>query len=380
VKLCIDARPLQNGHRVRGIGILLSNLLREMGQQLPEDEVTLITQQKAFFPSFFLHERRLETTRLERPNRFNWLVDQFFLPGLVKKSGAELFFATDINSYLLQQVGVRVVAMAYDLIPFLYPEVMASQPWPVRIGWRINFRKLASADAVIAISQATKNDLVRLFGLDPAKVKVIHPGIDHSLFNVHNAGESGHRAEVLNRYGITGQYFLYVGDSEWRKNLRRVLEALSGIHGDIGLVLVGKRARTDETLQRWIVELGLQGRVITPGYVPDCDLPPLYGQAQAFLFPSLYEGFGLPVAEAMACGCPVITSNVSSMPEVAGEAGLLVDPESVAEIRDAMEKVIAEPMVRNRMIADGLLRAQQFSWLRCAESTVSVLRSVAGDM
>ena len=378
MKLCIDARPMLNAHRGRGVGVLVANLLRELGALLTSDEVTLITQQGAGLPKFFVQERRVQTFRLARPNRFNWIADYLRLHALVSKSGANIFFATDLNSYLTPRCGTRVVAMAYDLIPFLYPEVMASQPWSVRVGWRVNFRKLKEADAVIAISQATKDDLVRLFGLDPKRVWVIYPGIDHSLFNVSNAGDIARRAEVLERYGISGRYFLYVGDSEWRKNLRRVLEALAGMPEDAGLVLVGKRARTDEILHRWITELGLHGRVITPGFVSDNDLPPLYGMAQAFVFPSLYEGFGLPVVEAMACGCPVITSHVSSMPEVAGNAALLVAPENVDDIRGAMEKTIADPVLRDRMISDGLLQARRFSWKRCAEEIVSVVRTVAG--
>jgi len=378
LRLCIDARPLQNGHRTRGIGILVSNLLRGMGPLLPADDVSLITQQGATFPPFFEHERRLETFRLERPNRFNWIADHLLLHSLVRGNGADVFFATDLNSYLTPQVGMGVVAMAYDLIPFLFPEVLASQPWAVRFGWQVNFRKLKSANAVIAISQATKDDLVRMFDLVPDRVRVIYPGIDHSLFNVSNAGDMSRQAEVLGRYGISGRYLLYVGDSEWRKNLRRVLEALAGIDDEIKLVLVGKRARTDATLFRWVAELGLQDRVVTPGFVPDADLPPLYGASQAFVFPSLYEGFGFPIAEALACGCPVITSNVSSMPEVAGTAAILVDPENPGEIMAALERVLADPELRDRMIAAGLLQAQRFSWKRCAEETVAVIRTVAG--
>ncbi len=380
MKLCIDARPLQNGHRVRGIGILLSNLLREMGRLMPADEVALVTQQGSTFPKFFELERRLGTYRLERPNRYNWIADHLLLSGVVCRSGADVFLATDMNSYLVPRDGVKVVAMAYDLIPFLFPEVMTSQPWPVRLGWRVNFGKLRDADAVIAISQATKDDLVRLFGLAPERVRVIYPGIDHSLFNRDNAVDRLRQAEVLGRYAISGRYLLYVGDSEWRKNLRRVLEALAGMQKEIGLVLVGKRAQTDETLNGWVRELGLQGRVITPGFVPDRDLPPLYGAAQAFVFPSLYEGFGLPVVEAMACGCPVITSNVSSLPEVAGGAALLVDPKSVEEIRAAILKVLIVSGLREQMIDDGLRQAATFSWRRCAEETVSVIRAAAGAL
>ena len=132
MKLCIDARPLQNGHRSRGVGVLVANLLRELPEFLPDAEVALIVQQGPRIRQQFVRERRIPTFRLLRPNRFNWLADHLMLPSLVRKSGADVFLATDLNSYLRPQPGCRVVAMAYDLIPFLYPQVMASQPWPVR--------------------------------------------------------------------------------------------------------------------------------------------------------------------------------------------------------------------------------------------------------
>jgi len=380
MKICIDVRPLQNAHRTRGVGVLLHNLLRQMGRLAVEDDVTLITLKGKAFPPLFRHERRLETRRLERPNRFNWIADQFLLPELVKKSGAELFFATDFNSYLVPTGNLRVVSMVYDLIPFVFPEAMAAQPLSVKIGWRTNFKKLRYSQGLIAISEATKRDLVSLLGVAPEKIAVIHPGIDHTLFNPDNAGDGERRLEVLARYGIEGCFLLYVGDSEWRKNLRRVLEALSGIDSDLRIVLAGKRALTDATLHGWVRELGLQERVVIPGYVPDADLPLLYGAAQAFVFPTLYEGFGFPVVQAMGCGCPVITSKVSSLPEVAGDAALLADPLSVAEIRKALELVSGDADLRQRMSSAGLRQASLFSWERCAAETLAFLRATAGGL
>lgn len=378
MKLCIDARPLQNGHRGRGVGVLTQNLLTHMGRQATDDEVTLITLAGKPLSPLFRRERRIETRRLERPNRFNWLADQLLLPGVVAQSGAEVFLATDFNSYLIPRGGTRVVSLAYDLIPFIFRETMASQPLSVRLGLRTNFPKLKESTAVIAISQATKNDLVRRFDLDPARISVVYPGIDHSLFNLSTAGDETRRRELLDRLGMAGSFFLYVGDSEWRKNLRRVLEAFAATGTGMKIVLAGKRALTDSALLGWIEELGLQGRVVLPGFVADADLPLLYGAATAFVFPSLYEGFGLPVAEAMACGCPVITSTVSSLPEVAGEAALLVDPCKVAEISAAMVKVLKEPELRGQMIAAGLRQAEQFSWERAAQETLTVIAGAGG--
>lgn len=378
MKLLIDARPLQNAHRTRGVGVLLQNLLPAMGRLAEDDEATLITLKGRSLPQLFPREKRLETFRLERPNRFNWIADHLLLPGIARRSGAEVFFATDFNSYLIPTWGVRVVSIAYDLIPFIFPESMAAQPLPVKVGWRINFPKLVASDGVAAISEATKEDVVRLFDADPQRISVIYPGIDHGLFNAANALDGRSQGEVVARYGIRGDYVLYVGDSEWRKNLRRVLEAMAAIRDDVSIVLVGKKALTDPLLRRWIGELGLERRTVLTGFVPDADLPALYGAARAFVFPSIYEGFGFPIAEAMACGCPVITSRISSMPEVAGDAALLVNPESVAEIRDALESLLAEDSPRQRLTAAGLRQAAQFSWQRCATETLALLRSVAG--
>ncbi len=379
MNICLDARPMQNAHRNRGIGVLLTNLLASMGPLSSGDRVTLLTLHGRDLPCLFPREERIATRRLERPNRFNWMADHLLLPGLVRRSGADIFLATDMNSYLVPPAGIRVVSLAYDLIPFIFPEVMASQPLPVRIGWRTNFRKLKTSDLIMAISRSTHDDLVRLMGVDPERVRVVYPGIDHALFNTANAADPVRRREVCGRYGMSGRYLLYVGGSEGRKNLRRCLEALQGVDRDVKLVLAGRRALNDARLHGWIGELGLTDRVVLTGFVPDADLPLLYGGADAFLFPSLYEGFGLPVAEAMACGCPVITSAVSSLPEVAGDAGLLVDPTSVADIRGAMIRVVADDSLRCRMAADGVAQASRFTWERAAAETVALLREVAAS-
>lgn len=378
MKLLIDARPLQNGHRTRGVGTLLQNLLPALGLRTePSDSVALITMEGREVPPLFNHEQSIKTFRLERPNRFNWIADHLFLPGLARRSGAEVFFATDFNSYLIPTGGVRVVSMAYDLIPFIFPESMAAQPLPVKVGWRINFPKLVKSNAIIAISEATKQDLIRLFKIDPERITVIYPGINHTLFNVSYAQDRSRQKEVLARYGIAGNFFLYVGDSEWRKNLQRCLEAIVEIDPEIKLVLVGKRALNDSTLLGWIDSLGLRQRVIMTGFVPDVELPLLYGAADAFLFPSIYEGFGLPVAEAMACGCPVITSSVSSMPEVAGHAGILVDPSSVAGIHCAMSKILTDTALRKQLQQAGPIQAQKFNWSQTAVATMALLRKAA---
>ncbi|HEX2770020.1 MAG TPA: glycosyltransferase family 1 protein [Geobacteraceae bacterium] len=378
MKICIDARPLQNANRTRGPGIHLTNVLQQMGRLDQEDEFILVTQKGKKLPPLFRKESRVETFRPDRPNRFNWMADHLLLPSLVKRSGAKVFLATDFNSYLVPPPRVKVVSIVYDVIPLLFPEVMAQQPLSIRVGWPLNFRKLKQSDALIAISAATRDDAVKVLGLDPERITVVYPAVNHDLFNPACATTPAVWEGVRQRYGIEGNYLLYVGDVDWRKNLARVLEAFATTSPSIRLVLAGKKARDYPPLLDQIRVLGLEKRVILTGFVPDEALPFLYGHAQALVFPSLYEGFGLPIVEAMACGCPVITSSVSSMPEVAGDAALLVDPKSVAEIAAALKLIVEDQALRERLRDDGIRQAARFSWEQHVTEVLAVLRKVAG--
>ena len=374
MNICIDARPLQNAHRTRGVGVLLGKLLPAMGLIAGPHVVSLVSQNGPPLPRMFPQQQLLATHRLERPNRFNWIADQILLPGLVRRSGAELFFATDFNSYLLPQPGLNVVSMAYDLIPFVFPEAMRQQPLSVRVGWRTNFAKLRSSQSVIAISEATKSDLVRVGGISPDRIAVIYPGIDHDLFCPARALMNDKSAALLERIGIRGEFLLYVGDSEPRKNLQRILQAVSRFPRSLELLIVGKKAPIDRQLASWIADAGVADRVRFAGYVAEDQLPGLYGAARAFVFPTLYEGFGIPVVEAMACGCPVITSSVSSLPEVAGDAALLVDPESTDDIAKAIGALMNDDLCTS-LRGRGLERSRLFRWEEAAEKTWRVLES-----
>ncbi len=185
-------------------------------------------------------------------------------------------------------------------------------------------------------------------------------------------------AEVRARYRITGQYLLYVGTLQPRKNLARVIEAFACMAGDpafsgLQLVLAGKKGWLYDDLFAQVERLGLAGRIIFPGYIEDADLPALLGGALAFVFPSLYEGFGIPVLEAGACGVPVITSNTSSLPEVAGDAALFVDPHDVEAIAEAMRRLVTDDALRSELSRRGLENVRRFSWEKCARETLAVL-------
>jgi glycosyltransferase involved in cell wall biosynthesis len=286
-------------------------------------------------------------------------------------AGVDLFHATE---HLLPRFSsVRTVFTLHDLIFLFHPETHK----PLN-RWFLTLmmpRFLRAADAVIAVSECTKRDAIRFYGIPEEKITVIYEGVNPRFRPASPEAIAAVRA----RYNLPEHFILYVGTIEPRKNLTALLEAfhhLLATH-DLRLVFVGKKGWLYEGFFRRLRELGLEDRVIFTGYVPDEDLPAIYSVADLFVFPSLYEGFGLPVLEAMACGVPVICSNTSSLPEVAGDAALLVDPTDVRALAGAMERALRDEAFRVTLRARGIERAQRFTWARAAQETMQVYENVA---
>jgi glycosyltransferase involved in cell wall biosynthesis len=232
---------------------------------------------------------------------------------------------------------------------------------------------------ILADSQATKADLVNIYGADPRKISVVYLGRDESLAPVTDI-EVINKAKV--RYNIPGNSLLYLGTLHPRKNLTRLVEAfhLALQTGEWSrapaLVIAGQKGWLYDEIFARVQSLGLQGRVIFPGFINEADKPALLSGALAYLFPSLYEGFGLPVLEAMACGTPVLTGNVSSLPEVAGDAALLVDPRNVAEIAEGIIRLVSNAPLRAELVERGFRQIQNFSWDRAAEQVLEILENI----
>lgn len=234
------------------------------------------------------------------------------------------------------------------------------------------------ARAVIVPSEHTRRDLIRAYGLPPDKIVVTPEAADARFSPSEDAGAD--RA-VVRRLGLVRPYILALGTLQPRKNFERLVEAYAALRRsgrtDHHLVIVGKAGRAAARLRERIARLGLEERVHLRGYLAAADVPAVYRAATCFVFPSLYEGFGLPVLEAMACGTPVIASNQAAVPEVAGDAAVLVDPYRVGELAGAIERVLADPALRARLRAGGLARAATFSWEETARRTAEVYRAAA---
>jgi alpha-1,3-rhamnosyl/mannosyltransferase len=267
----------------------------------------------------------------------------------------------------------RLTATLYDMTCWLVPETHSA----ANVRGARQFAEFVQrrADGLIAISESTRQDAVRILGLNPSRVEVIYPGLAEAFFEV--TPQQARRA--AEKYGLSRPYVLSLGTIEPRKNIDTLLDAWAQLpaaaRAEFDLVAAGPAGwGAPSTLDR--LRRG-PGGVRYLGYVPEEDLPGLTAGAAVFVYISLYEGFGLPLGQAMAAGVASITSNVSSMPEVAGEAALLVDPRSPAEVSSALGRLLASPDLRARLGREAALRSRQFTWEHCARRSLEFFRRLS---
>lgn len=307
------------------------------------------------------------------------------------KDRLDVLFVPAHTLPIIRRPGLKTVVTVHDLGSEYLPSMHQ-----IRQRFYLGFMQkvqLKTATKIIAVSKATKEDLVKRVGLSPDKVSVIYEGYDKDLFKPIKGDALINTLRYYNLQPKT--YLLFVGTVQPRKNLERLIRAFAKFHlrGGLKLVIAGSKGwlsdeiynaaaivnqrykkRSDVIASDYELpkKLGIEGRVKFLGYVPEKDLPALYSGAVALTFPSLFEGFGLPILEAQASGCPVLTSNISSMPEVAGKGAVYVDPYSVDDIVEGMEKV-QNSKVKSQNIKAGFENIKRFSWEKCARETLEVL-------
>ena len=283
----------------------------------------------------------------------------------------DIYHATN-NIFPYRVPASRRVLTIQDLTLLLFPEWHPADRLAGMVPALVP--SVRAADHIITPSHATRRDLLELLPADPERVSVVPDGVS-AIFAPVTAGEVAAQLAPLGLRPDT--YLLFMGTIEPRKNLLRLLEAVERAAPEVGpLVLAGGRGWNDAGIRDALARLEAAGRVRSLGYVPDRLRPVLLTGARAFVYPSLYEGFGLPPLEAMACGTPVVASNVSSLPEVVGDAALLVDPEDVPAIAAAMERIWRDQTLRADLRRRGLARARDFTWDRTARLTLEVYRRV----
>ena len=277
---------------------------------------------------------------------------------LGKKSDITHFF----NYIVPPFVHGKTVVTVHDLTYITHPETMDRK---TRIILKLTAkRSMKRADKIIAVSQFTRSEIIKFLGISPEKIEVVYNAVD--LTRYHDDFPAEDIKRVREKYGIKNEFLLYLGTLEPRKNLERLIDAYAVLvkkYSDFPeLVIAGKKGWLYEKIFENISRLGIENKILFTGYVPDEDAPVLMNGAKVFCFPSLYEGYGMPVVEAMACGTPVLTSNCGSMIELAKGCSLTVDPYSTEEIAEGIERLNCDIALRNRLSELGKERVELFSW------------------
>jgi glycosyltransferase involved in cell wall biosynthesis len=294
--------------------------------------------------------------------RFPWAIRKLNLDAVIFPKNIIPFFTRSLCFPVIHDLAYfQPELKAYLLLDTLYMRAMIPQ-------------SVKRASGVFAVSEHTKKDIVHHTGCDPEKISVTYEAADEMYRPVTDVN---HLKDIRQKYrDLPTQFILYTGSLSPRKNIATLLKAFSTLLTKIphDLVLTGSKSWNDAAIHLMMKEPGLAGRICQLGYVDAEDMPALYSQAAAYVYPSLYEGFGLPVLEAMQCGCPVIASTATSIPEVAGKAALLVDPLDSGALAEAIHEVLTNNQFKNKLIRMGLDRAKLFSWDKCANAILKTIR------
>jgi len=305
--------------------------------------------------------------------------NQLHLPLFLEKNRIDIFHSPNFMIPFIKRK-YKVIITLHDLIPYLYPQLCFRSK---KVKFLLFFKILLNlvvkkADIVITVSENSKRDILKVFPFAKKKLRVIYNGVEEEKVIL----KEGKWNELRFRFGIKDKFVLYVGRQDPSKNLIRLIEAFALLKKEIEgiqLVIVGRKDFRYPEPFKVVKKLGLEKDVIFTDTVKDTYLPYFYSHAAVFVFVSLYEGFGFPPLEAMKYGCPVVTSNVSSLPEVVGDAALKVNPYSVKEISDAIKKVLLDEELRKKLVVNGYNQVEKFTWDKTALKTIKVYRELSKE-
>lgn len=374
MKIGFSTSVIQRGKT--GIAQYVLALLRAIATQADDERFYLFVLEDDlhFFKNLGDRFELVPVPEKYRPPIRNILWHHTVLPGIVRQLGLDVLHVPSYRR-LMWRSSCPLVATIHDLAPFR----ISRKYDPARTFYgRVVVKHLAHRqDEIITVSQNTAQDIEECFGIPKSRVRVIYNGIEHDRFAPRDREQS--RKQVVEKFRLSKPFFLYVARLEHPgKNHRRLIEAFERFKEETGsdwqLAFGGSDWHGAELIHARIAESAYSSDIRPLGFVADDDLPGLYSAAEAFVYPSLYEGFGLPPLEAMACGCPVISSARGSLGEVVSDAAWIVDPEDVEDICEALLKLYSEPKSRAALIQKGLAHSAGFSWERAARETLAVYR------
>lgn len=381
MKIAFDGRLFLNKEKT-GIAWNAHNLLMELLKH-SENQYTLLAFKNRQISAGILNEYEKAGCNIEF---CNWFYDTFYkLIWMMVPLPHHFFFRTqaDIMQFFNYAVPPGVIG---NSVTFIYDMSYKSCPHTVSrktLLWlKLCMKKTCkNADHIVTVSEFSKGEIIKYLKIPKKRISVVPCAVDHTIY--HSEYTQQQIEKVLKKYGIKQDYFLYLGTIEPRKNLARVIAAYAKLCKERGnvpqLVLAGRKGWRCNAIYKKVRRLKLENRVIFTGYVEQKDSPILMCGAVIFVFPSLYEGFGMPPLEAMACGTPVIVSNTTSLPEVVGDAGIMVNPESESEIYKAMRLLLENKRYRTKLAQLGKKRAEKFTWKKSAEIMDGLYKKLCGD-
>jgi glycosyltransferase involved in cell wall biosynthesis len=366
MRIGIDVRKIKDF----GIGVYIQNLVKNL-LLLDKDNKYLLFFNPVDLDDFTFPRSQVEKVT-NRSGKYS-LSEHLTLSWQSRRKKVDLFFSPHYVMPIF--LNCMKVVTIHDLIHLKFPEFLPRRG--AHLYARLMFKQtVRAADRIIADSHHTKSDICRILKVDPQRIEVVYPALDEAFCASESGEEIKHFKE---KWGVKKDYILYLGSEKPHKNLGNALLAYSKLAGrmDLNLVVVGANLKRNESLEQTLNSLRLKDRITILDFIPRRELPLLYAGAGLLVFPSLYEGFGFPVLEAFFCGTPVVASNSSSIPEVAGDAAFLVDPLNVDAIAEGILAVLNNTSLRRDLIEKGRRRAELFSWKATAEKTLRVFERVA---
>ncbi len=374
-QICIDATSLDIDASKRGIGIYAYSLLKGIQESKVSGQDFAFLRFKKSTTRAPYPEWAIPLSRC--PDRLLWLASAAFVKPFLLTKGIRLFHSTHPNNMLISK-HFKTIATAYDLIPLLFYDLyLKDKFFNAKLSYKYYLNNLKKADHIIAISEQTRQDCMQHLGINEDRITTIHLGIDKDSFQRIQNEELLER--VKEKHFLPSKYFLYVGGADFRKNVIRLVNAFGKIASSVeeDLVLVGQwYPQWISTLHHQLQSLGIRQRVHFLSFVETQDLACLYTLTTALLFPSLYEGFGLPVLEAFSCQTPVLCSNNSSLKEIADGCAVLVDPYQEDDIAQGIVKIAQDEKLRQELSVKGYDRSIEFSIDKMTKETIEVYNKV----
>ncbi len=367
-RICIDIRVCQKSSRYTGVGIYAFNLSKYIEENNSEFDIFYLLLKNKELPWEIPLDRIISIKRSSKPESLQELFDIFDLKYILKKNRISVYHSL-VPGMITPSKTLFVINTLHDIIPDILPLENHKSIF-ARVLYKLKMKLILKSSFIIADSIATQNDFNNVYGFSDKNISVIYLSSQFSSVQISSNQKVWYR-----------KYILYTGGFNYRKNVPIIIKSFASIANnfpEVDLLIVGKPSKQQYLDLNNIIEnlTNLKGRVVFKGFISDSNLPQYYANSEAFIYPSLYEGFGIPVLEAMQCNTPVITSDRGSIPEVVGSSGLLINPDSISEIANAISKILLDSNLQNILRKKGITQSKKFTWESTAEDTIKVYKKV----